>query len=681
MKKELSFLLILAVMMTLLGQASGYGSEPVQRSFSISEAQKAEAQEHIAQLFQRIQEMKAANQYDDALWREYLALTEGEAPSIDHLDQGGSICATATVIPYLPFGDLDTLDYNGNDDCAGQPYQDVFYRYTAVENGVHLFHMCNAASAGDTYIRIWLDGTCCVGSYVSEDDNCFGGGLDGMVWVDLTIGQTIYIECGYYYTTGGTTYALYGLGPGFDCWNPIVVNLPADAPYSDTNTTCGKINYYTETCLGSYDEGQDILYRLDVSSAVTLDIELTSNATWVGMVLDNNCPPAASCLYSCVSAGSSCSLDDIPLAAGTYYLMIDTWPEPDCIPEFTLTITNDCQLSGSLSGTMGPGLCRVIDNIWVDSGNTLAIQPGTILLFEGPFSLRVYGYLFAFGTVSDSIVFTTEQTGVNRWSGLRFEGEESSGSGFDYCLIEKGYATNTWPDNCGGGIYCHQSYPAFTNCIIRDNLADYFGGGVFCWESASPSFINCSLIDNSASYGGGIGCYSNSSPGFGNCRIEGNTATYQGGGIWSHTSWPPFTNCTLSNNTAPQGGGIYFESSTPAVSNTIIAFSNGSGIYFFNSATGVFLYNDVFGNSGGNFQYFNNDPSQGPAGIGQLAYTNANGDSCDNGLNIFLDPLFVNRHAGDFHLTDTSPCIGAGDPYGSFPTDFEGDPRPNPSET
>jgi hypothetical protein len=51
-----------------------------------------------------------------------------------------------------------------------------------------------------------------------------------------------------------------------------------------------------------------------------------------------------------------------------------------------------------------------------------------------------------------------------------------------------------------------------------------------------------------------------------------------------------------------------------------------------------------------------------PSLIGQLVTTNINGDSCDAFFNIFEDPLFVNPSGGDYHLTEDSPCIDAGDP-------------------
>jgi hypothetical protein len=130
--------------------------------------------------------------------------------------------------------------------------------------------------------------------------------------------------------------------PGETGANPINVTLPPvvlDWPYVVNGTTCGMGNDYWETCLDYYDGGEDIIYQVNITSAVTVDISLTSDASWVGMCIDNVCPPGAGCIALCTTSGSGCSMNGVSLAVGTYYIMIDTWPSPNCIPNFTLTIS------------------------------------------------------------------------------------------------------------------------------------------------------------------------------------------------------------------------------------------------------------------------------------------------------------------------------------------------------
>lgn len=133
------------------------------------------------------------------------------------------------------------------------------------------------------------------------------------------------------------------VNPGDDCTNPLIINLPAQLPYQDVNqTTCGRGNDYGggTTCLGSYDGGEDIIYQVNVSSAVVVDITMDpQGTTWTGMALDTSCPPGSTCLYKSTGSSGSRILPGCSLAPGTYYIMIDTWPSPTCIPSFTLTIT------------------------------------------------------------------------------------------------------------------------------------------------------------------------------------------------------------------------------------------------------------------------------------------------------------------------------------------------------
>ncbi|MGH8016203.1 MAG: GEVED domain-containing protein, partial [Candidatus Zixiibacteriota bacterium] len=95
------------------------------------------------------------------------------------------------------------------------------------------------------------------------------------------------------------------------------------------------------TCLSPFDGGEDIVYELTVLSEVTVDIMLDPLGTaWTGILLDDACPPDFSCIdYSASSGSAPHGMTSLVLAAGTYYIMVDTWPAPDCIPTFDLHIT------------------------------------------------------------------------------------------------------------------------------------------------------------------------------------------------------------------------------------------------------------------------------------------------------------------------------------------------------
>ncbi len=296
------------------------------------------ADSYTEELLDRIQDYKHRGLYDAELWNEYLRLTSsGDKPPQGHLDQGGEDCANATVVGALPYSDSGTM--GASDDCTDRPYRDVFYVFTAPSAGGYTFDMCN--SNGDTYLRIWTDGTCCSGASVTADDEC--GDFDPTITVSLAASQVVYIECGYYYSyvaASAYNFNVSELGPGSDCGSSIGVTLPAELPYSDIGqTTCGRVDDYESTCLDIYDGGEDIIYELTVTSQCTVDITLYPNASYTGICIDDECPPGSSCMdYSTSSGSSAHGLSGVILAPGSYYVMVDTWPTPDCIPDFDLFI-------------------------------------------------------------------------------------------------------------------------------------------------------------------------------------------------------------------------------------------------------------------------------------------------------------------------------------------------------
>ncbi len=67
--------------------------------------------------------------------------------------------------------------------------------------------------------------------------------------------------------------------PGDNCALPRAFTLNrACLPYVDTNTTVGCGNDYADTCLGSYDSGEDILYELTVTETLVVTIKMDPRA-------------------------------------------------------------------------------------------------------------------------------------------------------------------------------------------------------------------------------------------------------------------------------------------------------------------------------------------------------------------------------------------------------------------
>ena len=119
-------------------------------------------------------------------------------------------------------------------------------------------------------------------------------------------------------------------------------------------------------------------------------VTLNPKATrYTGMVLGNSCPPnPATCTRVKTNAFNfPYSMDTVTLAPGDYYITVDTWPAPNCIPDFDLTITapppptppsaNDNCANATAIGDVtnlawstefatadGPGGCITSSNIW-----------------------------------------------------------------------------------------------------------------------------------------------------------------------------------------------------------------------------------------------------------------------------------------------------------------------------
>ncbi|NTW32518.1 MAG: fibronectin type III domain-containing protein, partial [Bacteroidetes bacterium] len=164
---------------------------------------------------------------------------------------------SGTSIGSLPYS------YSGNlgctNDCSGQPYNDVFFRYNCTSTGSYTVDMCG--SSGDTYLKVY-SGSCCGSSIGSSDDVCSD---DPSLTVSMNSGTTYYIECGDY-SSGASPNESYSFHMERACdlattpnglWSN-VTGQTTSSLYWNSSSGTSTIYYYWEvqTSGGSYvDDG------------------------------------------------------------------------------------------------------------------------------------------------------------------------------------------------------------------------------------------------------------------------------------------------------------------------------------------------------------------------------------------------------------------------------------------
>lgn len=155
---------------------------------------------------------------------------------------------------------------------------------------------------------------------------------------------TVTAEDGTTDTDWTVTVTIEDIPMGANCDNPYLVSLPTELPYTHADqSNCGLGNAYSDTELGSYDGGDDAIYEITVTSDVTVDITLDpGTTTWTGIAIFDGCPTTDNMITSNTNSSASVyGMEGVVLPAGTYYIMIDTWPSPDCIDNYTLTISTN----------------------------------------------------------------------------------------------------------------------------------------------------------------------------------------------------------------------------------------------------------------------------------------------------------------------------------------------------
>lgn len=306
------------------------------------------------------------------------------------------------------------------------------------------------------------------------------------------------------------------------------------------------------------------------------------------------------------------------------------------------------------------------NNILIDEGHTLIIEPDVDVRVRGPYSITVKGAIDARATEENPILFTSSNPNVH-WNSFRLYDipPEADSSVFERCIFENALATTGSQAgfNSGGAIKVRDfSKLRFSNCTFRYNQVYWptslppSGGAIALWGS-SPLIEYCEFHDNKAGrtgvggFGGAIICYQGSDPMIKHSLFYDNIATADAGAIviWEDCA-PTLLNNTITGNYAEKhGGGVFLydcgEDSVMFINN--ILWNNASGID--SQQVGVepllpvrasFSYNDIQGGLEGI------DPNHDG-----IYYAENNIDEY---------PHFCELEESMYTLTELSPCLTSG---------------------
>lgn len=234
--------------------------------------------------------------------------------------------------------------------------------------------------------------------------------------------------------------------------------------------------------------------------------------------------------------------------------------------------------AGEASGTWTKAASPYIvaGDIRIMRGQTLRIDPGVHVQFEGPFALTVFGKLQAgkyriknsdrAETDAQMVRFMAAPGNAAGWGGLRFVKSK------DDCYLAGCTIEHARSPESGGGIYCENCELDVARSLIQGNSA-VRGGGIAVVEDGDLDLSNVVIRGNSADDGGGI-YIAGSEINLANTSIESNP----GGGVAALTSEINFANCSIDGNTGASSGGVFARDSRVRLTNTSVSGNMPGGI-------------------------------------------------------------------------------------------------------
>jgi uncharacterized GH25 family protein len=246
----------------------------------------------------------------------------------------------------------------------------------------------------------------------------------------------------------------------------------------------------------------------------------------------------------------------------------------------------------------------VSQNVTVNQGITLTIEPGVQVKFGGDFSLVVNGRLIANGTQNSMITFTSNkyQPSPGDWGTIEIVGTPRSL--LEYCSIQ--YATNgTTTESSNLEVinsvvsYSSQYGISVTNSIAQiqtDQITNNSIGGVYVSGTNNQVTIQNNVISSNAD---GILLYGNNSTGVSGVSISKNIVlSNTQSGI--HLDAGAYTNLVIlyNNVSANNDGFLISGQGTTQITNNSV-FYNSNGFFYAAGQNHQAHWNDIYENTMG----------------------------------------------------------------------------------
>ncbi|CAN5414749.1 hypothetical protein BH11BAC1_BH11BAC1_08440 [soil metagenome] len=269
----------------------------------------------------------------------------------------------------------------------------------------------------------------------------------------------------------------------------------ASLPYSSVNrTTCGRADDITATnsvtCGStSYTTAEDEVFVFTPAASGTSTITVSSLSTWVGITLFQGCPLVSSCSgvpgacigYSQSSDGNQ-SLCANLTAGQTYYLVVDQFATPTCIPSYNINISAPSGVSpGITCGNPYPVPAlpfSIAGETTACFGNDYTnLSFGSCGSFYESGEDKVYRYI---ATGSECIGITLSGTSTNSIGYQVYQG--CPGTGGTVCIANNGGATSGTLTGSAvlpaAGTYyiIVDTWAAPANAVYNINIVSYGGG-------------------------------------------------------------------------------------------------------------------------------------------------------------------------------------------------------------